>query len=139
MSRKNTPNIIETEREALENLYKTSNNHSLRVRCKTILLKADNRTSEDVGKIVGMSATSVNSWLKRYVAQGITGLYIKEGRGRKPIIDKIVDECAIKILVKKHRQRVETAKAEWEISSGKTASLSTFKRFLKSLAENIKG
>lgn len=137
MSRKNTPNLSKKERDELESLHKTSDNHGLRKRCQTILLKADGRCSKDVGEIVGMSAVSVNSWLKRYKIEGISGLSIREGRGRKAIIDRSIDESTIKNLVKNHRQRVETAKVEWELSSGKKASLTTFQRFLKSLAENI--
>lgn len=137
MSRKNTPNLSKKERHELESLHKTSDNHGLRKRCQTILLKADGRDSKDVGHIVGMSAVSVNSWLRRYKSAGISGLSIGQGRGRKPIIEQSIDECTIKNLVKNHRQRVETAKVEWELSSGKKASLTTFKRFLKSLAQNI--
>jgi transposase len=40
-----------------------------------------------VGEIVGMSYVSVNSWLKRYKREGISGLRIKKGRGRKPLLD----------------------------------------------------
>jgi transposase len=137
MSRKNTPNLSKKARQELESLHKTSDNHGLRKRCQTILLKADGRDSKDVGQIVGMSAVSVNSWLKRYKIEGISGLFIRAGRGRKALIDQSIDECTIKNLVKNHRQRVETAKVEWELSSGKKVSLMTFKRFLKSLAENI--
>lgn len=137
MGRVNTPILTEIGLKELEKLYKTSTNDSFRRRCHLVLLKADNRSSKDVGKIVAMSDVTVNSWLRRYKSEGISGLKIKQGRGRKPIIDKITDEAEIITLVKEHRQRVETAKAEWENSSGKKASLTTFKHFLKSLAEDI--
>jgi len=137
MGRVNTPILTEIESKELEKLYKTSANDSLRRRCHLVLLKADNRSSKDVGKIVNMSDVTVNSWLNRYKSEGISGLKIKQGRGRKTIIDKLTDGAEIITLVKNHRQRVETAKAEWESSSGKKASLTTFKLFLKSLAEDI--
>ncbi len=84
-----------------------------------------------------MCEMSVNNWLSRYKAAGIAGLYTKPGRGRKPIISEKEDKESILASIKSNRQRMRTAKAEWEAKSGKKVSNSTFKNFLKSLAENI--
>jgi len=137
MGRVNRPILSESSRQELESLYKHSPNHSLRKRCQTILLKADGRDSKDVGKIVGMCNVSVNNWVKRYKEFGLKGLNIRPGRGKKFLIDKLSDESSVLEAVKRHRQKVATAKAEWSASSGKDVSLITFKRFLKSLAEGI--
>jgi transposase len=139
MGRVNTPILNESARAELETLFKKSDNHSLRKRCQTILLKADGRYSKDVGKIVGMSHVSVNNWLNRYKAEGMPGLLIKPGRGCKPKIVNQTDQTAILVSVKKHRQRLETAKAEWEASSGKSVSRYTFRRFLKVLGDDTNG
>lgn len=136
MGRVNTPILSESERSELENLYKKSDNHTLRKRCQTILLKADGRKSKDVGAIVGMSHISANSWLSRYKSDGIAGLSTKPGRGPKRKIDMVVDGQLVLALAKTHRQKVELAKAEWEAASGKTLHRETFRRFLKSLAED---
>ena len=137
MGRVNRPVLSESQQIELEKLFKESTNHSVRKRCQTILLKAEGRHSKDVGSIVGMSNVSVNSWLKRYKSEGIAGLYIRPGRGRKPLIDRNMDEESILEAVKQHRQKVSTAKAEWEASSEKEVSKSTFKRFLKNLVDDI--
>lgn len=139
MGRANTPILDESARTELETLFRKSNNHSLRKRCQTILLKADGRYSKDVGKVVGMSHVSVNSWLKRYKAEGLAGLSIKPGRGCKPKLVKQTDQAAILASVKKHRQRLETAKADWETSSGQSVSRDTFRRFLKVLGDDTNG
>ena len=60
MGRVNTPILSAEAHKVLETHYKTSLNHSFRKRCQSILLKSDGRTSEDVGKIVGMTNVSVN-------------------------------------------------------------------------------
>jgi transposase len=135
MGRVNTPQLSKLQRDELELLVNTSSNASFRKRCQLILLKAQGRDSKDVGQIVGMSHVSVNSWLKRYKKEGITGLQIKEGRGRKSLIDKETDQASILAIVQAERQRLQTAKAEWEALSGKTVSKTTFRRFLKALAE----
>jgi transposase len=103
-----------------------------------ILLKSEGRSSKDVGLITGMSHVSVNSWVKRFKSGGISGLRNKAGQGRKPILDS-EDKQRLLESVKNHRQRLQTAKAEWESSRGKSISDSTLRRFLKVLAENING
>jgi transposase len=84
-----------------------------------------------------MSNITVNSWLNRYKSEGFAGLFTKPGRGRKPILSREEDESAILDAIKSNRQRMRTAKAEWEAKSGKCVSDSTFKAFLKRLAEDI--
>jgi transposase len=136
MGRVNTPILSESARTELETLFKKSDNHTLRSRCQVILLKADGRKSKDVGMIVGMNQISVNRWLSRYKSLGISGLLTKPGRGPKRKIDLIEDAEVVLSLAKKHRQKVELAKAEWESMKGKTIHRETFRRFLKSLAED---
>lgn len=138
MGRVNTPILSEVQRTELENGFKTGKSHAYRMRCQCILLKSDNRKSKDVGKIVGMCHVSVNSWLYRYINEGIAGLLTKEGRGRKPKIDRIADKSSIIEAVKANRQRLQTAKAEWESESSKSVSRDTFRRFLKALADDTK-
>lgn len=140
MGRVNTPTINEQERLALENGLKTSKSHAFRMRCQTILLKSDGRKSKDVASIVGMSHVSVNSWLKRYKAEGIQGLLTKPGRGRKPLIDQGTDTEAIVEAVKANRSRIAMAKAEWETKrreGSKPVGRAAFTNFLKALAQDI--
>lgn len=137
MGRVNRPKLSKSEKLALQKDFENSSNASYRKRCHLMLLKAQGRTSKDVGQIVGVSNVTVNSWLNRYKSEGIKGLKIKKGRGRKPLIDKEMNEESIKNWVKKHRQRVSLAQAEWEAETGKSVSSSTFHRFLKSLMEDI--
>lgn len=112
MGRVNTPILAIEEREVLEKGYRTSGSHALRSRCQVVLLKGEGRRSKDVGAITGMTNVSVNGWLSRYKAEGIGGLLTREGRGRKPKIDKAADKAAVLEAVKSNRQRLQTAKAE---------------------------
>ena len=140
MGRVNRPLLSEDQRKELENSFKTSDNHSFRMRCHSILLKADGRKSKDVGQIVGMCHVSVNSWLERYKTEGINGLVTKPGRGRKPSINKLEDQPAILEAVKANRQRISMAKAEWEsqrIEGSKPVGNDAFRNFLKVLAVDI--
>lgn len=137
MGRVNTPKLLPEQRLELESGFKNSSSHCFRMRCQTILLKSEGRTSKEVGLITGMCHISVNNWTKRFISDGITGLETQSGRGRKPIISTVEDKEAILEAIKKNRQRMQTAKAEWESQSGKSVCRNTFRAFLKTLAEDL--
>ncbi|GAB3982256.1 hypothetical protein GCM10028806_53540 [Spirosoma terrae] len=140
MGRVNTPVLTNTQQAELERELKSNDNHSFRMRCQAILLKAAGRNSKDVALIVGMCHVSVNSWLKRFKNDGIEGLKIKPGRGRKPLLDKIADKEAVLAAVKANRQRIQLAKADWQATrqkGSKPVSESTFRTFLKTLVGDI--
>jgi transposase len=136
MGRVNTPTLTLEQRRELEFGVRDGKSHSFRKRCQSILLKSKGRTSRDVGKITSMCNVSVDTWVKRYKAEGLHGLITKFGRGRKPIIEEH-DKEAVLSAIKANRQRMQTAKAEWERASGKKVCNNTFKSFLKSLADDI--
>lgn len=137
MGRVNTPILSESSKLALEQGLKTGKTHTFRTRCQIILLKSTGRNSKEVGEITGMTYVSVNSWVKRYKTLGIDGLQTQSGRGPKRKLNKETDKESILESVKANRQRIQTAKAEWEQKSGKSVSLSTLKSFLKALTVDI--
>ncbi len=141
MGRVNTPTLTSEENKELEQGFRNGKSHCFRERCNIILLKSQGNASKDVASILGVCEMSINNWLSYCKIErergGIAGLYTKLGRGRKPIISEKEDKESILALIKSNRQRMRTAKAEWETKSGKKVSASTFKNFLKSLAENI--
>ncbi len=118
------------QRAELENGYRNGQSHGFRQRCQMVLLKSEKRTSLEITKILGGCEMAVNNWLKRYQEEGIGGLEIRSGRGRKSIL-KTEDLEAVKKQVKLARQRVSLAKLELEASLEKPFSLSTLKRYLK--------
>ena len=137
MSRVNTPTLSESAKLALEEGARTGKTPCFRTRCEVILLKSMGLTSEEVGKFTAMTYVSVNAWTKRYKVEGIDGLKTKPGRGRKAVLDVAIDKESVLQTVKANRQRIQTAKAEWEQETNKSVSLSTFKAFLKVLADDI--
>jgi transposase len=101
-----------------------------------VLLKAQGRTSVEVGSIVGMCEMTVNNWLSRYEEEGIDGLLTKPGRGRKAKLNPLEDAQPVLTAVKANRQRLSTAKAEFEAAGGRKVSSDTLRRFLKSLVDD---
>lgn len=125
--------IKEEDRFQLERDYRQSINHSYRQRCKLVLLKSEGRSAKEVGNILGMHPVTINTWLDRFETDGINGLKIKPGRGRKPILNAAADTEMVRKAVKQERQRIKQAKLLIEQELGKQMSEKTLKRFLKSL------
>ena len=126
------------ERKALEEGFRTGKGHAFRKNCQLILLKSEGRTSKEVGGILQMHAVTVNKWLDRYEAEGIEGLRVKAGRGRKQVLDPEADKDKVRKVVEKERQRLKQAKLILEQDLEKKFSLKTLKRFLKKVAADTK-
>ena len=123
--------LSDSERIALRSGLRDGSTFSYRQRCQIILLKSESRTSKSVAEEVGCCEVVVNGWLKRYQAEGLDGLRLRAGRGRRSILQKEADLAAVRAAVQNHRQRVSLAKAELEKELGKEFSVLTLKRFLK--------
>jgi transposase len=74
---------------------------------------------------------SVNDWMVRFAEQGVDGLKVARGRGRKGILQKDTDLEVVRRAVQNSRQRISLAKAELEEELGKKFSQLTLRRFLK--------
>ena len=121
---------------ALENVFRNGTSHCFRMRCRAVLLKGKGLSSVEAGQQTEMNFVSVNTWVKRFLAEGIEGLQTRPGRGRKPIMD-CSDEQAVRLAIEQDRQSVSKAKQAWQQATGKKASDITFKRFLSALAQDI--
>ena len=133
------------QQTALEHGYRTGQSAAFRKRCQIILLKSQNRTSQDVARIVGCCEMVVNNWMTRYQQEGIDGLHTKPGRGRKAILNSQTDLEQVREAVRGNRQRLRVAKADLEEALGKSFSDKTLRRFLKgtlhaiNASENVPG
>jgi transposase len=128
--------LTDFQRKQLENGFHNGSTHCFRMRCRAILLKGEGLSSAKAGEQTEMSLISVNSWVKRFLSEGVAGLQTRPGRGRKPIMD-CSDEEAVRSAIEQDRQSVSKAKIAWQQATGKEASDLTFKRFLSTLAQDI--
>lgn len=135
MGKKKIVSLSNQQQAELEKGYRKGKSHCFRQRCQMILLKAENRTSLEVGEFLGVCEVVVNNWLKRFEAEGIKGLETRAGRGRPPIlsqqnaahIQKVKDE------IKKHPNSVKTVVAVLEDDLDLVMHPETLKRFLKKM------
>lgn len=122
------------ERAALEKASQYGTTPSFRLRCQAILLKTEKRTSLAVAQHLGCCEMSVNDWLRRYQQQGLAGLKVRKGRGRKAILQADTDLAAVRQAVSGSRQRLSLARAELEQELGKQFGMLALRRFLKKTA-----
>lgn len=130
MSRLTKIALTDEQRFALETGYTQGKTHGFRQRCHMILLKAQKKTSKEIGAALGCCLVTVNAWVKRYQAEGIEGLHVREGRGRPALLGES-DLPAVREAVAANRQRLGLAQEVLEEQLGRQFSRSTLKRFLK--------
>ena len=123
--------LSDEERAALDRAWRQGKTHDFRQRCQMVLQKAQGGRSKDVAERLGCCEPVVNTWVKRYQAQGLAGLANKPGQGRKSILHRDSDLAAVREAVRNNRQRLSQARAELEQELGKEFSVLTLKRFLK--------
>jgi transposase len=126
-----TVELSASERVLVEKGAKYGSTPSYRMRCQAILLKCEARTSSAIAAEIGCCEMSVNDWMKRFADQGMEGLKVAKGRGRKGILEQHGDLEAVRRAVVGGRQRIGLAKAELEKELGKEFSQLTLRRFLK--------
>lgn len=87
MPRKLTLELSDQEREELLEIRDHHEKPYMRERAAALLQIADGDPAVQVardGLLRERSARTVRNWYHRYCEEGISGLYIREGRGRKP-------------------------------------------------------
>jgi hypothetical protein len=75
------------QRRALERVRDTHPRPYLRERAAAILKVADGQSARQVAKhglLQRRDKSTVCSWVRQYLAEGLEGLKVKPGRGRKP-------------------------------------------------------
>lgn len=135
MGKKKIVILSDEQQTELDKGYRKGKNHAFRERCHLILLKSENRTSEEVAEILDCCEMSVNNWQKRYEKQGIKGLETRPGRGRRPILSQQNPEHLRKAQkeIKCHPNSVKTVVAALEEDLGLMMHPETLKRFLKKM------
>lgn len=125
-----------TERQAVEAAYRSTTDKRYAIRCRIILLKSDPRglSNNHVAELLDITSAVVNTWLKRYREEGLSGLTSRPIPGRPGILNIYQDGPTIKEQVKIARQRLGKAHHTIEEKVGKKFSRDTLQRFLKSLA-----
>ncbi len=137
MSRKKRyiENLTAEQEEALQKGYKNGSSHDFRVRCQSILLSSQGKSIPELRTLFQVSNQSIYTWFNRWESEGISGLKIRPGRGRKPKLD--IDNTdhvqAVKTALKRENRSAKQLRSELESFLGQSLSDSTLRSFLKDL------
>ena len=88
--------LSDTQRRELEDLRDHAKQAYLRERAAAVLKIAEGNSGREVArKLLNKPhwQDTIYEWVKRYQAEGISGLLIRPGRGRKPAFSPSVPGC----------------------------------------------
>jgi len=74
--------LTETERQALVETFKTTEDRRLRERCQAVLMAGNGRRRRQIAQDLVVHRASVHAWLKSYRRQGLEGLKIHWAPGQ---------------------------------------------------------
>ena len=141
MSRKKRYVRISTaaQREALEEGYRNGKTHDFRLRCHCLLLSAQGRSIPELKEFFEVSHLSIYNWFNRFESEGIDGLKIRSGRGRKRKLD--IDSKDHITLVKKglSKENRSVQQLRQDLANNHQIEVcdSTLRNFLKDLVTDI--
>jgi transposase len=99
-------------------------------RIKGILLSVDGYIIDEIADILEVNRDSISAWIDSFETDGIEGLKLKAGRGRKPILSESEQEEAVE-WVKKYPINIKPAIEEIKKRTGKKISIWTLKNVIK--------
>ena len=79
--------INEVELEQLRGLMRRGTQPHIRTKATALWNLGRGKTGREVADFLGVSTTSIRSWVQRFRDGGLDGLAIRPGRGRKPKAD----------------------------------------------------
>lgn len=123
------------QKDALELAYKTGQTHDFRQRCHCILLSAQNWSVQDLAIFFKVSQLSIYKWFNRYESEGLSGLQIRSGRGRKRKLD--IDNSdhvkAVRASLAKENRSIRQLREDLASKLGTSIGDTTLRDFLKDL------
>ena len=128
-------NLTEEQKASLVEGYKNGSVHHFRIRCQCILQSSQGKTVSELSQLHNVSLLTIYKWFNRWESEGIQGLQIRSGRGRKRKLDFDNSDHVkqVKQSLKKENRNLNQLKADVESSLGFPISKITLRRFLKKL------
>ena len=125
--------LTPSEKQSLEQGYKTAKSHLTRRKCHAILLSSEGKSIPELCNLFAVTNISVYTWFNSWESSGIKGLELKPGRGRKAKLNKNdpAQVKKIKTLVENNPKSLRQVVSQLQTDLGITVSTITLSRFLK--------
>jgi transposase len=130
--------LTAAQNRSLERGYRTGKSHFYRRKCHCILLSNKGKTVQELANLYGVKTRTVYSWFDLWESEGIKGLALKPGRGRKPKLN-VSDEIqvkTVKVLIENEPKNLNRVVGQIKSQLDIDLSKKTLKRFLKNLNTN---
>lgn len=132
---KHIENLTEEQKSSLKSGYTYGESPKYRRRCHCILLNHSGKTAKELSTFFDVDVQSIQTWIKLWERQGIEGLKLQPGRGRKPKLKTEKQEHVetVKALIENEPKNLNRVTVQIEEELGIEVSKRTLKRFLKNL------
>jgi transposase len=130
--------LIPEQVSVLEIGYKTGSCHLFRRKCQRLLQSHSGKTVQELSVLHKVTVISIYHWFNAFEKNGIVGLQLKAGRGRKPklSVHNEIHRSKIKSYIANEPQSVRKIIPLIEQDLGILLSSKTLKRFLKNLSSD---
>lgn len=137
MGRKNKyiETLTEEQKASLHKGYSYGKSPLLRKKCHCILMSHSGKNKTELSSFFQVSEHSILQWFKLWEKNGIEGLTLKAGRGRKAKLDikKSNHVEKVKLLIENEPKNLNKVQAQIAQDLGVDVCKRTVKRFLKNL------
>jgi len=127
--------LSDEQKSSLQKGYTFGQSPYFRRKCHCILLSHAGHNVSELSQLFGVSAQSIRAWLKQWEKEGLKGIALQPGRGRKPKL-KMSDSThveKVKKLVENEPQNLNQVKDQIAEQLDIDLSKRTLQRFLKNL------
>jgi transposase len=98
----------------LEALYRQTKDVRIRERAQIILLAAEGMFAPEIAKIVRRNDQTVRTWIRRFNAEGIAGLYDAPRPGKPPKVTPEYEERLL-VVVRQRPRALERPYSMWTL------------------------
>jgi len=127
--------LSETEKCLLEDGFKNGNKSHFRTRCHAILLSSEGMRIDAISSLYKKRMETIRDWMNDWTTDGIKGLMIQQGRGRKATLNvgNITTVAIVKKKVKEQPIKLNSILEGISTALGVNVSKKILKKFLKKL------
>ena len=118
------------EKKTLEEAHKHHPQFRVRHRAQALLLSARGYSIVQLQRFLEVGRDTVSIWFDCWESKGVVGLFDEARSGRPPIFT-LAEQDKLKAYVDENPHQLKEAATRLEEEVGKSASLDTYKRFLK--------
>ena len=122
--------LVDYEIATLHEMHRHHPSSRTRMRAHSLLLSHQGKSLSTIAQIYQVDCRSVSSWIDRWHADGLVGLYHHPGAGRPPTFNA-EEEAKVQYYLEQYPKDLKRVVYELEQETQKRVSTKTIKRIIK--------